>query len=125
MHERFLLYIRTKGLTQKRLSELSGVSTSMISRFCAGSPISSDKLVSLLHVCDDLSLDWLFFSCGAMLREASFGSGMGKDAAGDDGYFSSLIAEKDRIIAQKDRVIQERDETIRRLYERLLELGKA
>ena len=146
MHDRFVQYLRKKKLTQKKICELSLVAQATVSRFCSGSPISSDRLLRLLQICDDLSLEWLFFGTGTMIRSrennmtVNFGQYAGSDVVMDDGVmvkdshgvrvnrpvnkdYLALIAEKDRIIAQKDgviaekdTVISERDETIRELY---------
>ena len=141
---RLSLYLRTKGVSQRKLARLSGVSVSIVSRFCNGMVITSDKLFRLLEHCDDLSLDWLLFGAGEMTRQTDnaayrVSQGAGADFSGNgsvlvknsngvkvlspsstQGTLISLLAEKDRIIADKDRVIGERDEMIRRLHEMLL-----
>ena len=62
--ERFSLYLRILRISQKRISQLSGVPESTVSRFCLGRPIASDNLQKLLLVSDDLSLEWLFMGRG-------------------------------------------------------------
>lgn len=142
MNERFSQYLRIKGLSMRRLSELSGVSVSVISRFCGGSSISTDKLLRLLQVCDDLSLEWLFYSTGEMIRKCdgatvNVGSFAGADVAQDNSVVvknsngvnvnpsskenSLALVEKDRIILEKDRIISERDATIQELLKKLLD----
>lgn len=145
MNERFLQYIRLKGLSQRRLSDLSCVSVSTISRFCSGGTISSDKLQKLLQVCDDLSLEWLFFDSGSMMRSrggmtVNMGAYAGADVLNDEsvtvrdssgvhversasGVRSEALAAKDAVIAERDRVISERDATIGRLQELLLSVS--
>lgn len=142
MNNRFLQYIRYKHLTQKKISELSCVSESMVSRFCQGNSIASDKLQKMLQVCDDLSLEWLFFGSGDMLRSRdsvtfNVGAFSGSDfATGDsvlvknskginverqsDKSFLSALSEKDRVISEKDRIISEKDCLILRLQEMLV-----
>lgn len=137
MNGRFVIYLKSKGLSQKEISELSCVSTATVSRFCSGSPISSDKLLRLLQVCDDLSLDWLFFGTGDMVRSRTcdsytfnMGSFSGSDISHDHsvnirsspgaqvGALSRM--DVDLLLAEKDRVISERDATIGKLNEILL-----
>ena len=147
MNERFLQYIRLKNISQNKLSELSGVSVSTISRFCNGGVISSDKLLRLLQVCDDLSLDWLFYGSGSMIRRGesvniNMGPLAGADVAtGDvtvvknssgvsmdktmDRQLFLRIADKDRIITEKDKTISERDATIRELNRIIIQLQSA
>lgn len=134
MNERFYEYLRIKNLSQRRLAELSGVSLSSVTRFCHGSPIASDKLLRLLQVCDDLSLEWLFYASGDMLRSHSASTmNIGPFAGADivtkdsimvknsndvrlpgvkDRHIIDVLAEKDRIILEKDRIILEKDRMI-------------
>ena len=139
MEDRFVKYLRFKDITQKKLSELSSVTESTISRFCKGGNISSDKFLKLLQCCDDLSLEWLFYGTGEMIRSCgnnitnNYGAFSGSDIVTDDSVlvknskdvrvnkpkdksFMIAISEKDRIIAEKDRIISERDKTIQHLY---------
>lgn len=140
--ERFTAYLKFKGLSQKKVSSLSGVTESTLSRFLSGGVITSDKLARILMVCPDLSLEWFFFGVGEMIRKTDgdrfVNSGMYagaevltdqsvniKDSRGvnvshglDEHYFRAL-AEKDRIIVEKDRTISERDRTIRDLLSKL------
>lgn len=137
MNGRFVIYLKSKGLSQKEISELSCVSAATVSRFCSGSPISSDKLLRLLQVCDDLSLDWLFFGTGDMVRSRTcdsytfnMGSFSGSDISHDHsvnirsspgaqvGSLSRM--DVDLLLAEKDRVISERDATIGKLNELLV-----
>lgn len=137
MNGRFVVYLKSKGLSQKEISELSCVSAATVSRFCSGSPISSDKLLRLLQVCDDLSLEWLFFGTGDMVRSRScdsytfnMGSFSGSDISHDhsvnirssSGAQVGALSRKDvdLLLAEKDRVISERDATIGRLNELLV-----
>lgn len=147
MGERFYLYLRYKGLTQKQVSELSGIVESVISRFCHGGIITSDKLQRLLDVCDDLSLEWLFYNSGEMIRKCdgnityNMGAFAGADVVTDGSTqvkncpgakvgarqikdYVAALDEKDRIISEKDAIISERDRTIGELQKRLLELSK-
>lgn len=133
---RFSEYLKFKGVTQKRISQLSRVSESLVSRFCSGGAISSDKLQRILQACDDLSLEWLFFGSGEMIRghrgdvTNNYGKYAGADIVRDKGVvlknaggihvesneiFRQLLSEKDRIILEKDKVISERDQSIREL----------
>ena len=68
MNARFVQYLGFKGMSQSELSELSCVPKSTVSRFCAGHAIGSDKLLKMLQVCDDLSLEWLMYNTGDMIR---------------------------------------------------------
>lgn len=137
MNGRFVVYLKSKGISQKEISELSCVSAATVSRFCSGSPISSDKLLRLLQVCDDLSLEWLFFGTGDMVRSRScdsytfnMGSFSGSDISHDHsvnirsspGAQVGALSRKDvdLLLAEKDRVISERDATIGRLNELLV-----
>lgn len=132
MGGRFLKYLQATGRTQLSLSRETGVAASILSRFCSGGVITSDNLCRLVEGCPDLSLDWLFFGSGPMLRSASCpdvvsdGSVLVKDANGvtvsngPGGVLIDAIQEKDRVISEKDRVISERDITIQRLHELLL-----
>lgn len=143
MGERFFVYLRSKGLSQRKVSDLSRVALSTVSRFCSGSSISSDSLLRLISVCDDLSLEWLFYSTGEMIRfrdgntTMNFGTYAGADvvhgskvsvkdssgvnvaqhSVGSD--LSQIISERDRMIARLNDVISERDRTISALYKRL------
>ena len=127
MTDRFSLYLRMKDMTQKKLSELSCVPLSTVNRFCNGGVISSDKLLRMLQVCDDLSLEWLFFNTGEMVRSrdgtvVNVGSFAGAEIAGGDAIVakganqavkpSSLPADVERMLREKDEVIAERDRTI-------------
>ena len=137
MNGRFVVYLKSKGLSQKEISELSCVSAATVSRFCSGSPISSDKLLRLLQVCDDLSLEWLFFGTGDMVRSRSCDSytfNMGSFSGSDISHDHSVNirsspgaqvgalsrTDVDLLLAEKDRVISERDATIGRLNELLV-----
>lgn len=136
MGGRFLEYLKKKGISQRKISQLSCVSESLVSRFCAGGVVSSDKLQRILLACDDLSLEWLFYGSGEMLRGRggdvtnNYGKYAGADIVHDKGVvlknaggihvesneiFRQLLSEKDRIILEKDKVISERDRTIREL----------
>lgn len=141
MNGRFVRYIGFKGLSQARLSELSCVPRSTVSRFCSGSPVSSDKLLRMLQVCDDLSLEWLFFGSGEMIRRSegvtmNVGTFAGADVASGNGTvvknsngvnigmggcesLMRLLYEKDVVIAGKDKTIIEKDALIERLYRRI------
>lgn len=140
--ERFSQYLGFKGISQKKLSELSCVSESTVSRFCKGGVIASDKLLKMIKACDDLSLEWFFYGTGEMIRTRdnyvtnNYGVFSGSDIVTDDSVLvknsqgvrvnpagKSLLnslADKDRIIAEKDRIISERDETIKQLISKLL-----
>ena len=137
MNQRFVAYLKFKELSQKDVSSLSCVSAATVSRFCSGSPIASDKLLRLLQVCDDLSLEWFFFGTGEMLRRRdcdsytfNMGSFSGSDLSTDKsvsvhsspGARVGEFMDKDfgALLAEKDRVISERDATIGRLNELLL-----
>lgn len=129
MYKRFLLYLHEKGMTRKDLSELSGVSRSVVTRFFQERDIESGSLVKMLSVCDDLSMDWLFRGIGGMfLSDAASSVNIGstgedsvvvngsRDVKVERGSASSVLLEKDRIILEKDRIISERDRTIERLH---------
>ena len=142
MHERFATYLEYKRLSVRKVSELSCVSASTISRFCAGKEIGSDKLLKILQVCDDLSLEWFFYGTGEMIRSCgegvtvNMGTFAGADVNNSDGvlvngsrqvsvkpegvrYYQKMLEEKDRVIASKDRVISERDSMIRDLLDKI------
>ena len=136
MNKRFLQYIAQKGLSQARISELSCVSPSTVSRFCKGLPVASDKLLRMLQVCNDMSLEWFFYGSGEMIRSE-------QDVAINIGHFagaevmnnspgvkvgqnidavnelSEVLLEKDRLIAELSRTISARDQTISHLFKRL------
>lgn len=127
MYERFLQYLRKKNISQSKLSELSGVSSATVSRFCGGAAIGSDKLLRLIQCCDDLSLEWFFYGTGTMIRSAgsvtynngAFAGSTSRDSvmvsdsagaqvrAGSPSELLSLLAEKDRVISERDRTITE------------------
>ncbi len=141
MGERFLQYLRVKGISQKTISSLAGVQTSLVSRFCSGGNINSDSLLRLVQACDDLSLYWLFFGSGEMFRSHAgtvinnhgtiAGSDLSQDtvnitnseniSVGDsvNAELFNLLHKKDLLISEKDSVISKRDETIHYLYELL------
>jgi len=111
INKRVAQYLRLKDITLRQLSAMSGVSGSTISRFCNGGAISSNHLQHILQVCDDLSLDWLFYGKGPMLKSEA-----GTEAIpGEDTLLMEALAEKDRVISERDKVISERDQTIREL----------
>ena len=133
MNRRFSQYLRFKGVSLRSLSGLTCISSSTISRFCNGEAIGSDKLLRLLQACDDLSLEWLFYGTGEMIRRQgqtvyNVGTYAGADMSSGDSVsvngssrvsvrqggvgMEALLAEKDRIITEKDRVIAERDRAI-------------
>ena len=139
MYSRFLQYLRVKGISQRSLSESSHVSASTVSRFCAGQPIGSDKLFSLLQVCDDLSLEWLFFGIGEMFRgkdsgSVNIGQFAGSDMSSDhsvrviNSRGARVVTPKNRdcdlleLLQEKDAVISDRDQTISRLHEVIVSL---
>lgn len=131
MGERFRLYLRLKGITYRTLAEISGISISIISRFCSGGSINSDGLQKILEACPDLNLEWLFFGRGVMIRESgdivSDHSLLVKNAIGVRAEvavpetFLKALEEKDKLIVEKDRAIRERDELILSLHRRLLD----
>ena len=137
MHKRFSQYLRLKGVSYRSLAELSCVSLSSISRFCTGTPISSDKLLKLLQCCDDLSLEWLFYGTGEMIRAGknnntfNVGAFAGSEISSGDSVFvknaTGVHVERGEsrtlleLVAEKDRIISERDATITELH-RLLSL---
>ena len=147
MGERFFVYLRSKGLSQRKVSDLSRVAMSTVSRFCSGASISSDSLLRLISVCDDLSLDWLFYSTGEMIRSRdgnttmNFGTYAGADVVQGSKFsvkdstdvrvgshsfgvdLVQVVTERDRSIARLNEVISERDRTISGLYDRLRSLG--
>lgn len=119
---------------------MTGISTSVISRFCAGGNMSSEKLLRLLQACDDLSLEWFFYGSGEMIRSHgntityNTGKYAGADVAKDGGVlvrdsekvsvnvrpdWEKIVSERDRTISQRDAVIAEKDAIIRDLLDRL------
>ena len=144
MNKRFFEYLRFKNVSQRSLSKLSGIAPSIISRFCAGNSISSDKLLRLLQVCDDLSLEWFFYGTGEMIRSCGnntniFNNGRyaGADFARDGGVIVKgsekvLVSSpgtvpgdrdfKDDIISLRDKTISERDSVIAAKDAYILEL---
>lgn len=148
MNERFLRYIRSKGLSQNKIADLSCLAASVVNRFCRGASISSDNLLRILQVCDDLSLEWFFFGTGDMIKKhdmininmspfagADIANGhatvvhgssrvkVSEEAAARD--FLAELAAKDRVIAERDAVIQERDRTISELNSLLLKAQRS
>ena len=141
MNGRFVRYLGFKGISQAKMSELSCVPRSTVSRFCSGHPVTSDKLLRMLQACDDLSLEWLFFGSGDMIRKCdgvtmNVGAFAGADVAsgngtvvknskgvnigvGDSEGLMKLLCEKYIVIAGKDKTIIEKDALIERLYRRI------
>lgn len=139
MNKRFKKYLGLRQITQKEMASLSGVSEMQISRFCNNNIITVKTLLKLLSACDDLSLDYLFFGYGEVLKQkagditVNYGSihNSRNEGAGDKvvvrnsskNNFPSaecinlhqLLNEKEKLIAEKDRIISERDATIGRL----------
>jgi len=125
MNKRFLQYLRVRSISQARLAELSGVSISTISRFCRGGAIGTNNLVLLLKACENLSLDWLFFERGPMLKDAGGPAGGNLLAGGrilEDRDVPGVISELLRATSDRDRVIHDRDATITELHRLLLAL---
>jgi len=134
MHGRLVEYLSFKGLTQARLAELAGISSATVSRFCSGKPISSDNLLRILRVCDDLSLRWFFFGTGEMIFKGAgvtvnMGAGSAADFASGDGVMikNSKGVNVGRghdqriyeLLLEKEKLISERDAVISRLFEKL------
>lgn len=141
MNERFVQYLAVKKLTIRALSDLSGISVSTISRFCTGKEIGSGKLLRMLQVCDDLSLEWFFYGTGEMIRKCdsityNLGQYAGADVTNKDSvmingsrqvkvqtgspdYYVKMLAEKDKMIASRDAIISQRDKTISDLISKL------
>lgn len=142
MNKRFKKYLGLRQITQKEMASLSGISEMQISRFCNNNIITVKTLLKLLSACDDLSLDYLFFGYGEVLKQkagditVNYGSihnnNNRNEGAGDnsiviktsskDNFHSTdsatlhhLLNEKEKLIAEKDRIISERDATIGRL----------
>ena len=124
------------------MAELSGVSVTVVNRFCSGEVIGSDKLLRMLQVCDDLSLEWLFYGTGEMIRKCgdvtvNVGDFAGVEMNGAEPMvvsrspgsvverngirvdYEELLRRKDEVIEQKDNIISKRDEMISEL-QRLL-----
>ena len=59
-------FIEYKGLTKYAVEKKLGWSKNSIS---SSGAMKSDRLVKLIHLFDDLSLDWLFRDEGPMLRQ--------------------------------------------------------
>lgn len=112
MNTRLSIYLSIKHITQARLATITGVSKSTISHFLNGHPITSDNLQRIIQSCKDLSLEWLFFGVGTMLKGDNY-----------DNDFQTQIAEKDRIISARDETISKKDATICRMQELLLQKG--
>ena len=112
MNTRLSIYLSANHITQAQLATITSVSKSTISHFLSGHPITSNNLQRIIQSCKDLSLEWLFFGVGAMLKG---------DYADDD--IPALIAEKDRIISARDETITKKDATICRMQELLLQIG--
>lgn len=145
MQKRFSEYLRLKNVSFRHLAMLTGINTSVISRFCSGGNISSEKLLRLIEACDDLSLEWLFFGSGRMIRShgdtITYNNGQyaGADVATKGGVLvrgsdkvsvgggndkDALISERDRTISQRDALIAEKDALIRDLLDRLSAAGR-
>lgn len=128
MGSRFLEYLRFKGISQKRVSVLSGVTESTVSRFCCGQVISSDKLMKIIEPFTDLSLEWLFFGRGPMLRKVlvvdELEDYVVQSESMDKGVnqkfdYVGLLRSKDLLILEKDRLISEKDRIILELLKKL------
>ena len=140
---RFKLYLAHKSLSQREIASMCGLTPATVSRFCSGKAIQSDKLQQLLNVCDDLSLEYLFFGYGEMFKKdcgtynivqgdtiinnsgdsildksVSVRNGSGSVGVGAE-EDPRKVAELQRIIAQKDKVISERDRMISDLLSRV------
>lgn len=140
MNKRFKKYLGLRQITQKEMASLSGVSEMQISRFCNNNIITVKTLLKLLSACDDLSLDYLFFGYGEVLKQkdgditVNYGSihNSRNESIGDNSIvvknssknnfpsaeyinLHQLLNEKEKLIAEKDRIISERDATIGRL----------
>lgn len=139
MNKRFFQYLRVKNVSQRSLSKLTGIATSVISRFCGGNSISTDNLQRLVQVCDDLSLEWLFYGTGQMIRghgdTITYNNGKyaGSDVVQGGGVMvkgsenvnvSRGDKTKDDIISERDRTISERDSVIAQKDAYILELLK-
>ena len=135
MHERFIEYMAYKKYTVRKLSRLSCVSSSTLSRFCSGKEINLGSLLKLLQVCDDLSLEWFFFGTGDMLRNrngmsVNMGAFAGADVDNREGVLingsKGVNVEKgevlryQKLLEEKDKVISERDKTIKDLLDRIV-----
>ncbi len=129
MGTRFLKYLAAKGVSQRAFCTRSGLSPSLLSRFCAGGAVSSDNLERIVSCCPDLSLDWLLRGEGPMERAKGQGSDvvtdksvLVKNASGvmvsagqaTEELLSALL-EKDRMLQECIRTVTERDRTITRL----------
>lgn len=147
MEKRFKQYLGVKMVTQKQVAKESGISISSMSHFMKTGAISLDNFRKIMQVCQDLSLDYLFYGYGPMMKESSgitvncgTNSGTINNNSPKDNSVAvnnmsgrskiqfqseltpelmSLIQEKDHIIMEKDKVITKRDETISVLTGRL------
>lgn len=106
MNTRLSIYLSVKHITQTRLATITGVSKSTLSHFLTGRPITSDKLLRIIQTCEDISLEWLFFGVGTMIKGDN-----------DGAYLQTQISEKDRIISARDETILKKDAMITRLQE--------
>ena len=149
IHTRFKQYLGVKMLTQKEVAKMSELSENQVSRFCKDGSISVINLQKMLQVCGDLSLEYLFFGYGPMIKEqgnvtvnygptnnhTQFDNGTMVVRSGNDNVSAqrgrcermkdgdgSAMSEKERIILMKDEIITRRDETISSLNETIIRL---
>ncbi len=135
MNKRFKKYLGLRQITQKEMASLSGLSEMQISRFCNNNIITVNALLKLLSACDDLSLDFLFFGYGSILKtknsDVTYNYGNiqnnhSEDISNNSIFtedssqkqkldFLQILHEKEKLLAEKDRIISERDATISRL----------
>lgn len=137
MHNRFKQYLRIKVISQKEIAEQAGVSAMLVSRFCKTGSTSLANFCKLLSVCNDLSLDYLFFGVGSILREGrgvtvncgSVSGTFNNNSSGDNSLINqnSTVGQdvkagnisqdndssnKDKLIMEKDRIIAQKDKII-------------
>lgn len=123
---------------------MSGLSEMQVSKFCKNGNITVKALLRLISACDDLSLDFLFFGYGEILKKkdgmtinyGTVNNHEQNDIVGNNstvikstlqgGSIDSweLILEKDRIIQENYNVISLRDASISKLIEQIASLSE-
>lgn len=112
--EKILLYLDSKGVRKNEVFESIGLAPSNFKGAAKTSALGSDKLVKILTLCPDLSVDWLLFDKGEMIKrdtEPTLSSNLTTTNSIEDKLLS--------MIQEKDSVIREQAEEIGRLREQI------
>lgn len=137
IHIRFKQYLGIKMLSQKEIARLSGLTENQVSRFCKDGNMTVDNLQKLLQVCNDISLEFLFFGDGDVLKKMSNSTSTESDSKNMDNKDLQFVprdtarsmcwalSERDDTIGSRDNALTKRDATISARDETISELNKA